>query len=56
MWVTDDKAVIVSDVWCIAKNRPIKICKIGREIQDRGDIGIPMADSCWSLAETNRIP
>ena len=27
----------------------------GREVQETGDIGIPMADSCWCLAETNTI-
>ena len=27
----------------------------GREFQEGGDIGIPMADSCWCLAETNTI-
>ena len=25
----------------------------GREVQERGDIGIPMADSCRCMAETN---
>ena len=27
----------------------------GREVEDGEDIGIPMADSCWCLAETNTI-
>ena len=27
----------------------------GREIQKRGDICIPMADSCWGLTENNKI-
>ena len=27
----------------------------GREVQEWGDICIPMADLCWSLAETNTI-
>ena len=27
----------------------------GREVQDRGDIGIPMADSCWCMAEVNTV-
>ena len=27
----------------------------GRELQEGGDIGIPMSDSCWCLAETNTI-
>ena len=27
----------------------------GREGQEGGDICIPMADSCWCLAETNKI-
>ena len=27
----------------------------GKEVQERGDICIPMADSCWCLAETNTI-
>ena len=27
----------------------------GREVQEGGDIYIPMADSCWSLAENNKI-
>ena len=26
-----------------------------REVQERGATGIPMADSCWFLAETNTI-
>ena len=25
----------------------------GREVQEGGDRGIPMADSCWRMAETN---
>ena len=27
----------------------------GRHIQEGGDIGIPMADSCWGLTENNKI-
>ena len=27
----------------------------GREVQEGGDICIPMADWCWYMAETNRI-
>ena len=27
----------------------------GREMQEGGDICIPMADSCWYLAENNKI-
>ena len=27
----------------------------GREVQGGGDICIPMADSCWCMAETHRI-
>ena len=27
----------------------------GREVQEGGDICIPMADSCWCVAETNTI-
>ena len=27
----------------------------GREMQEGGDIRIPMADSCWYLAENNKI-
>ena len=27
----------------------------GREVSGGGDICIPMADSCWCLAETNKI-
>ena len=27
----------------------------GKEVQDRGDIGIPMADSCWCLAKTSTV-
>ena len=27
----------------------------GRDIQEGGDIGIPMADSCWGLTENNKI-
>ena len=27
----------------------------GREVQDRGDICIPMANSCGCMAETNTI-
>jgi len=26
-----------------------------KEVQEWGDICVPMADSCWCLAETNRI-
>ena len=25
----------------------------GKDVQERGDIGISIADSCWCLAETN---
>ena len=28
---------------------------IGREVQEGGDICVPMADSCWYMAETNMI-
>ena len=28
----------------------------GREFQEGRDISIPMADSCWYLSETNKIP
>ena len=27
----------------------------GREVQEGGDICIPMADPCWCMAETNTI-
>ena len=27
----------------------------GREVLEGGDICIPMADSCWCMAETNTI-
>ena len=27
----------------------------GREVQKGGDVSTPMADSCWCLAETNKI-
>ena len=27
----------------------------GREVQEGGDICIPMADSCWYLTENNKI-
>ena len=27
----------------------------GREVQEGGDICIPMADSCWYVAESNTI-
>ena len=27
----------------------------GKDVQEGGDIGRPMADSCWCLAETNTI-
>ena len=27
----------------------------GREVQEGGDICIPVADSCWCMAETNTI-
>ena len=27
----------------------------GREVQKRGDICIPMADSCWGLTEKSKI-
>ena len=26
-----------------------------REVQEEGDIGMPMADSCWYMAETTTI-
>ena len=29
--------------------------RVGREVQEIGDICIPMADSCWYLAKTDRI-
>ena len=28
---------------------------VGREVQEGGDICISMADSCWYLAENNKI-
>ena len=27
----------------------------GREVHEGGDIYVPMADSCWCVAETNTI-
>ena len=27
----------------------------GREVQEGGDMCVPMADSCWYLAENNKI-
>ena len=27
----------------------------GREVQEGGDIGTPMADLCWCLTENNKI-
>ena len=27
----------------------------GREVQEEGDTCIPMADSCWCMAESNTI-
>ena len=27
----------------------------GKEAEEGGDIGLPTADSCWSMAETNTI-
>ena len=27
----------------------------GREVQEGGDICIPVADSCWDLTENNKI-
>ena len=27
----------------------------GKEVQKRGDVGVPMADSYWGLTEKNRI-
>ena len=27
----------------------------GREVQEGGDMCIPMADSCWGLTENNKI-
>lgn len=27
----------------------------GREVQDAGDMHVPMADSCWQMAETDTI-
>ena len=27
----------------------------GREVQERGDMGVPMADSCWCLTENHKI-
>ena len=27
----------------------------GREIQEGGDVHIPMSDSCWYMAETNAV-
>ena len=29
--------------------------EVGRDAQEGGDMGMPMADSCWCLAETNPI-
>ena len=27
----------------------------GRELQEEGDIGVPMADSCWCMTENHKI-
>ena len=27
----------------------------GREVQEGGDMDVPMADSCWCLTENNKI-
>ena len=27
----------------------------GREVRERGDMGVPMADSCWRLTENKKI-
>ena len=27
----------------------------GREVREGGDMGVPMADSCWCLTENNKI-
>ena len=27
----------------------------GREVQEGGDMGVPMADSCWYITETHKI-
>ena len=27
----------------------------GREVQEGGDMGVPMADSCWCMAENHKI-
>ena len=27
----------------------------GREVQEWGDIGVPMADSCWCMTENHKI-
>ena len=27
----------------------------GKEVQEEGDMGVPMADSCWYLTENNKI-
>ena len=29
--------------------------RIGKEVQEGGDMGVPMADSCWYLTENNKI-
>lgn len=34
MCLTDEKVVIVSDMYCVAKNKPVKICKI-RQMPNR---------------------
>ena len=38
--------MVVPDYWGIGEGG-------GKEVQEEGDLGIPMADSCWCLAETN---
>ena len=27
----------------------------GREVPEGGDMGVPMADSCWSMTENHKI-
>ena len=51
-------------IWCVAQEAQIEALyqseewdwvEDGRESQKGGDICIPMAESCWSLAENNKI-
>ena len=34
-------------------NINLKMVKMVGEVQEGGDIGVPMADSCWYVAESN---